>query len=194
MPLTPVPETGPLIIVFDGAQEYRGSLYYAADATGGAFPNGIRSYYVWTGTELLEHVETDMLYPVIPGCNAPNREAVLDSTPVFTQAGSGGGSVTLYQCGTPNGTSTWSLTVSDAGAATTVVPAGTFSTHVWNCVWKFGTNERDETIYIFGNDVIERDTTESNSGAPFATYTIKLSSGPTGFAIPMAPVMYSYDF
>lgn len=191
---TKVPLTGQLGITFNGVAQYRGSNYESATAFGGAFANAVTTYYTWTGTNLLENAETDALLPVIPGCVAPKRETILTQPPQFMSVYRASGSAALYQCSAANGSLNWSLSVTDGGAAVTTVPAGTFQTHAWNASWRFGNNERDYTIYMFGNDIIERDATELNSGIPFASYSIKLRSGPTGAVIPSAPIVYSYDF
>ncbi len=183
----PLPTAGTLGIEYDGTTQYRGATYGETKAAGSISNQDIYVYVAWSNA-FQEFATANVWSPPMP-CNTPPRsETVLDAAVDFIHPHAlTSGTAQAYLCGTPNATLNWSLTVIDAGPATVTVPAGTFVTEKVAGVWILGTIERDYTAYVYGTDVVERDTIQYKNGSFAGSFTVKLHSGPINVAIPGPP-------
>lgn len=183
----PLPASGTLGIRYDGTMQYRGGQYGQIEAAGSISSQDAFVYFAWN-TAFVEYATANTYVPPMPCDTPPRGETVLSSAVDFIHPHPPlSGTAQLYLCGTPNTVLNWSLSVTDSGPATVTVPAGTFATRKVSGVWVLGSVERDYTAYIYGTDVIQRDTTQYNSGSVAGSFTVKLRSGPINVAIPGPP-------
>lgn len=188
----PLPTSGTLGIRYDGTMQYRGGDYGEIEAAGSISSQDVYVYFGWD-TAFEEYATANMLVPPMPCDTPPRSETVLNSAIDFIHPHSVlTGTAQLYLCGTPNGSENWSLSVTDSGSATVTVPAGTFATRKISGVWVLGSVERDYTAYVYGTDVVQRDTNEYKNGSAAGTFTVKLRSGPINVAIPGPPMKKAY--
>lgn len=184
-----IPSSGTVQVNYQGTTTYRGSQYYVAETTGTISPSDIDVYFTWSG-RFDEAAYADLINPPLP-CNAPRSETLLSAPIDLTSAGSLSGQATNYQCQSVSGTSNWSLSVTAVGSTTITVPAGAFQTTEVTGVWTLGTIAKSYTEYLYGDVLIERDTTETHSGSFYASYTTKLASGPVNVAEPGPSILGS---
>lgn len=187
-----LPTSGTLSVTYVGQAAYRGHTYFQAVDIGDISGNDVDAYYTWNGT-FEEYAATNKFVPPMPCETPPRSETVLSQPVSFNTPSSETGTATFYVCQTPSAPWLWSLSITQSGQQNVTVPAGTFATTQLSGVWKLNSVERDYTVYMYGNAMIKRVTTEYDNGSPAGTFTLQLASGPTNVAIP-GPATLGADY
>lgn len=180
----PLPTAGTLGIRYDGSVSYRGSAYPETESVGSISGQDVYVYFT-LNNGFAEMATANTYAPAMPCSTPPRSETVLSIAADFIHPHPlTTGTAQTYLCTSPSSVLNWSLVVNSAGSATVSVPAGTFLTTKITGVWTLGSVERDYTAYLYGNDVIQRDTTQYRNGSFDGSFSVKLRSGPTDVAIP----------